>query len=189
VKQERRKRAERSADAHDRFDLGGRRLVTRYEARRRGWRNGRLAHLFRQRPERAQPRRQRADHRFAERALVVGGEKAHQLEPLHRQARRVLEHARHALELAGVDLAAIAFFDHQADARACAERHYDAIARARRAVFGVRVVEQCRERHIERDAKYRHRPRRELIRCIANARLTLAAKRHFPRSPRVWITM
>jgi DNA polymerase III gamma/tau subunit len=51
-----------------------------------------LQHLLRQRLRRAQARRQRADHGFAERPLVIGGKKPHQLEPVGRQARRVVAH-------------------------------------------------------------------------------------------------
>ena len=179
VKQERPEHAERSADPFYRADLGGRRCVVRHEARRHGWRGGRLAHLLRQRLQRTQPRRQRADHRLAQRPLIVGGEKAHEFQPRRGQARRVVEHARHAFQLRGIDLAVLAFFEHHAHPRARAEGNHDAITNARRATFVGRIVENRCQRHVQRDAQHRHRRHLELNRCIANARVTLAAERHF----------
>ena len=80
---------------------------------------------------------------FAERAVVVRGEEAHQLQPVARQARRVAEDAHDRLELAprGPSCAS-RFLHHDADARARAERHDDAVAGGTSSSSGARVVEQ-----------------------------------------------
>jgi hypothetical protein len=58
-------------------------------AEMRGWLHRLPERLSRQRFRRAKPRRQRGDHGFAERALVVAGKKAHQRNPVGRKTRRI----------------------------------------------------------------------------------------------------
>ena len=83
--------------------------------------------LARQRLERAQPRRQRRDDRLAKRPLVVGRKKAHQLEPLRGESRRIAAHIDHCFQTIEGERAR-AFFDHNAGLIASPERHGHAIA-------------------------------------------------------------
>ena len=157
VEEERLEAPERAANAFDGLQLVRGRRVAGDETGRGRLRRCGLEDLLRQRLERLQPGRQGADHRLAERALVVRSEETHEFEPLRRQARRVLEHARHRLEFFRRNRTARALFDHHADAIARAERHDDAVAGNNIERLRSQVVEQRRQGDVECDAQHFHR--------------------------------
>jgi hypothetical protein len=117
--------------------------------------------FLRQRSHRAQARRQRSDDGLAERPLVVAGEEAHQLEPIARQAWRVVAERCDTLDSLRRKLARSIYFDHDADFLTRAERYDDAIAGRELAIIKRGVVEQFRERHIERHPNDRNFPTRQ----------------------------
>jgi len=141
--------AERLGDAPLHADLRRRRRMALDEARR-GSGRGPLQDFLRQRLGRAQARRQRADHRLAERPLVVRGKEAHQLEPVGGQARRVIAHCGNRFQFLSRHIARHIGIDHDVDALTCAERNHHAIAGAHLQLARRGVVEQSRQRHVER---------------------------------------
>jgi hypothetical protein len=137
------------SDALLHASLRRRRGMALDEARRRGGR-GALQDLFRQRLSRAQARRQCADHRFAERALVVRRQEAHQLDPVLGQARRIIAHRGNRFQFLRRHIARHICVDHDADALSRAERNHHAIAGAHLQLARRGVVEQSRQRHVQR---------------------------------------
>src|SRR6267378_537666 len=89
VQQERAEAVERARHSIEGARLSRVERMVRHEACRPRRRSG-LKRFARQRLHRAQARRQRADHGLAERALVIAGEKAHQLDPVRGQARCIV---------------------------------------------------------------------------------------------------
>jgi hypothetical protein len=118
-----------------------------------GGRNG----LARERFHRAQTRRQRTDDRLAERAVVVARQKAHQFQPLRRQARRIVAQRDDSFHPACRQLARDIAFDDDADSLPRAERHHNAIADTGGHLFRRGVIEKPRERHVERHPHARNR--------------------------------
>jgi hypothetical protein len=110
----------------------------------------------RQRLHRSQARRQRADDGFAERPLVVAGKKAHQLEPIRRQRRRVLAHGADSFHAADREIGLRVRVDDDAELRARAERNDDAIAHLGARVARLRIIEELRQRHVERHSHARN---------------------------------
>jgi hypothetical protein len=123
-----------------------------------------LQHLLRQRFGRAQARRQRADHGFAKRPLVIAGKKAHQREPIRWKARRIVAPRGNRPDARDVELRSDVVLDHHADFLLRAEADRDAIAGARFDFFGQRIFEKRCERHVERDADARNFPCRQGLR-------------------------
>ena len=113
-------------------------------------------HGTRKRFERAQARWQGADRGLSKRALVIAGKEADQFEPFAAETRRVVAHAADRFDPVLVS-AAVGALDHQPDALARTKGHEHAVADVSLEPVRQRVVEQRRERNIQRDAHDLHR--------------------------------
>ena len=154
VQEHRRERAELGGDR-----LGDARLLPGELMQRHEVARARLVaereRLARQRLHGAQPRRQRRDDGLAERTLVIRGEKAHQLEPVRGQPRRVAAHIDDRFQARKRYIARDVRFDHHAGMVAAPELHGHAIARGGLHAAWHRIVEEPRQRYIERHSHAR----------------------------------
>ena len=124
-----------------------------------------LQRLSRQRLGRAQPRRQRSDHGFAERALVIAGKEAHQRDPVRRKRRRVVAQRDDRLDALGRELRLRC-------APRSRRRFFVARRRARRrdrrrcaSMPPAAILEELLQRHVERY------PTQEISRCRQGLRV------------------
>jgi hypothetical protein len=84
--------------------------------------------------------------------MVVARKKAHQLEPVFRQPRRVIAQCGDRFQPIDRQLGRCSGFDHHAEPRARAEWNGDAIACGERHPLRRGVIEEPRERYIQGDA-------------------------------------
>src|SRR5262245_38363738 len=105
----------------------------------------------------AQPRRQRGVDDLTERSLVVLGRKAREGEPIATERRHVVEDRACGPKLLRGDIGFGAQRDDDPRERAVAKRHDDPPAHVALARLLAGVVEELRERNVERDADDLHR--------------------------------